>query len=52
MKHGLMVLYQICLNDGPRVQGGSAPGGPGFNHRNTKKNIKNSSFSEPLGSDA
>ena len=37
MKRHLMVLYEV----GPRVQDGLAPGGPGFNHRNTYKNIKN-----------
>ena len=31
MKRRLMVLYQVCLSEGPRVQDGLAPGGPGFN---------------------
>ena len=35
MKRCLMALYHVCLNEGPRVQEGPAPGGPGFNHRNT-----------------
>ena len=52
MQHYLVVLYQFCLNEGPGVQDGPVPGGPGFNHRNTLENIKNSSSSEPLGSDA
>ena len=52
MKRCLMVLKQVCLNEGPRVQYGPALGGPGFNHRKTWKNIKNSSVSEQRGLDA
>ena len=30
MWHCLVVLYQVCSNQGPRVQDGPAPGGPRF----------------------
>ena len=52
MLHCLIMLYQVCSNEGPRVQAGSGPGDPRFNHRNTQKNIQKCSSSEPLGSDA
>ena len=28
--YGLVVLNQVCLNEGPWVQDGPAPGGPMF----------------------
>ena len=46
-----MVIWQFCLNEGPRVQGGQGHGVLGLNHRNVLKNIQESSSSEPLGSD-
>ena len=45
-------LYQVCSNEGPRVQDGLWPGVPSLSHRNTYKNIYKSSSSELLGLDA
>ena len=52
MWHCLVHLYQVCSNEGPRVQDGHWPGVPSLSHRNTYKNIYKSSSSEPLGLDA
>ena len=41
-----MHLYQVCSNEGPRVQDGLWPGVPSLSHRNTYKNIYKSSSSE------
>ena len=35
MYHCLVVLYQVCSNEGPRVQDGPGSGVLGSNHRNT-----------------
>ena len=34
-QHCLVVFYQVCSNDSPRVQNGPGPGVLGLNHRNT-----------------
>ena len=49
--HCLVVLYQVCSNQGPRVQGGPGPGVLGSNHGNAQKYIEKSSSSEPPGPD-
>ena len=47
----LVVLYQVCSNQGPRIQGGPGPGVQGSNRGNAQKYIEKSSSSEPPGPD-
>ena len=36
-----MILYQVCSNEGPRIQDGPAPGVLCSSHTATLKNIQN-----------
>ena len=46
------VAFQVCLNSGPWVQNGPAPGDPLFEPYKYIEHIHKLSSSEPLGSDA
>ena len=52
MQHCLVVLYQVCSNEGPRFEGGPTAGGPRFKPWKYIENIQKSSSSELLGLDA
>ena len=52
MQHCLVVLYQVCSNEGPRFEDGPVPGGPRFKPWKYIENIQKSSSSELLGLDA
>ena len=46
LQHCLVVFYQVCSNQGPRIQGGPGPGVLGSKHGNAQKYIEKSSSSE------
>ena len=52
MQHCLVVLDQICSNEGARFEDGPAAGGPRFKPSKYIENIQKSSSSELLGLDA
>ena len=49
MQHCLVVFYQVCSNQGPRVQVAPRHGVQGSNHRNALKYVEKSSSLEPPG---
>ena len=50
MYHGLVILYQVYSNEGPRVQDGPVPGGPKFEpYKYIEKILKNLRLQSCLG---